>query len=214
MVWDVGPHGPVSGNDPYPGGPDGASGHSYRPPGYAPSVGPAQCAATRPVPRVLKQGRVVVPMSSDVEQPWSRMDVVVDVLRKRPDLSAPGPPPAWLLRPEGRGWDTWVYDLECPIDWSWLVAHAQLPNDVRHDVDDDGVPFVACDYYVIRGAHRADDPHWIEAGWRQGEPFDGALPPRAESDAWLPRSERLWAAEERRRHAERRRAAGKRWWQH
>lgn len=212
-VWQVGAGELTSLNDPFPGGPDGHTAHSYRPPDHVEMTAPVRCVTTRPVPRVFRDGLLVVPGTVDVDQPWSRLDLVVDVLRKRPDLSVPGPPPVWTLEPEPRGGDRWTCTLECPLDWPWLLAHALLPDDVRQTTWRDG-PMVLDAYYVIRAPQRADDRGWVAAGWRQGEPFAGPLPTEEERALWDRRSRHLWAQEHRRAEAELRKAQGPppRWW--
>lgn len=207
-VWEVADGVPVSTNDGFVLGPDLAAAHTYPPPGHVPGRAPQQCVTSRPVPRTFRDGLLIVPETLDREQPWSRLDLLVDVLRKRSDLSVPGPTPVWTLRAEGgQGHDTWVFTLECPLDWAWVLAHAVLPGNLRLvDGPSAPAPVVGDGSFFIVAPERPDAPRWVEAGWVQGKEFLGSFPlsPAATYDA----------EQERKRAVRRqRRADGRKWWQ-
>ncbi len=203
-VWQLTDLGPVSANDDFALGPDFASSHTYPPPGYTPAAAPRECVTTRPVPRTFRDGLLIIPETLDREEPWSRLDLLVDVLRKRRDLSTPGPPPTWTMRPEaGKGMDTWTYLLECPLDWSWVLAHALLPDNISlHDGPGLTAPVAGDLMFMVTAPERPDARRWVDAGWVQGQPFDGPFPqsPRA-------------AQEHKEAVRRQRRAQGRRWWQ-
>lgn len=127
-------------------------------------------------------GRLVIPEGGPAAPgyvpPFSAAGMVVDVLRKRVDLTV-GEPSVWVLDLSGNVRDPrYVCWLDVPLDVEWLRRTAQLPRSGAVQVGESWKFGVCVDVSgdVIASAHRAEDPRWVAAGWRAGEPFDGPLP--------------------------------------
>lgn len=127
-------------------------------------------------------GRVVVAPFSEVmsSTPWVRLEPLVDVLRKLPDDDTGSPYTWWDHRqdpPHGRG--PWEMALDVPFDWEWARPRVVLPDDISYEP-----PPAGGGYGLLRAAGsccifsrwKPQSRTWRDAGWVQGQPYDGPRP--------------------------------------
>lgn len=128
-------------------------------------------------------GRLIIPTSGTPgpEHMVSRDTIlrpVIDVLLKQVDLTAGGE--EYALRANGllgRQGTRWEYGLPVPIDLKWLRSHAVIPPDIRFAVDEkSGRGQISNGWNVIISRNDALARHWVNAGWRMGEPYSGPIP--------------------------------------
>lgn len=131
------------------------------------------------------RGRVVLASADQTpgQEPWVRLDPLIDVLRKLPDGRSDAPYDWVDLRehPWGPGAPgPWTHALDVPLDWEWARDRVVLPGDVLWDPPPagggSGRVRTTTDLCTITSAWDPEGDTWRRSSWRQGEPYDGPRP--------------------------------------